>query len=312
MNKKRDSKSIIIIAVGVVIYLACSVLQAVLSRQAVATGGNNPMSGVLSQIQVVDSVLIVMLAQRNGFIAASLINGLNILITLIMQVILQGNKGALPGILVNLISVGLCMLIFFYTDKTEKMNKELQESYQEAIEKNRIIEQQSESMKFLAYFDKLTQLPNREMFMEQLERHIKENGDCVMIYVDMDDFRRINDNFGHAVGDDLLKRYAEKILRYCGDKAFAAKIGGDEFGIILGSGMTNEAIYQYAAGISAIFSEPVNIGGNVYTVAASYGAANFPENAMTADDLFRCAETAMFNAKESGKNQLCFYTKKAS
>ena len=88
----------------------------------------------------------------------------------------------------------------------------------------------------------------------------------------------------------------------------AAAFGGDEFGIILGSGMTNEAIFQYAAGISSIFSEPIAMGDNVYTVAASYGAASFPENAMTAEDLFRCAETAMFNAKESGKNQLCFFT----
>ena len=110
------------------------------------------------------------------------------------------------------------------------------------------------------------------------------------------------------MGDELLKQYAEKIQKYCGDNGFAAKIGGDEFGIILGSGMTNEAIFQYAAGISSIFSEPIAMGDNVYTVAASYGAASFPENAMTAEDLFRCAETAMFNAKESGKKQLCLFT----
>ena len=314
MEKKKDNKQIIIIVLGVIIYFICSMLQSKLARPTnvgggAPTAGNNPMAGVISQVQVVVTVVLVLFAKKNGYITAVVLNGINALFTLIVQMILNHSTKAMPGFLVTLISIGIASVIYFYTSKTEKMNEELQVSYQEAIEKNRIIEEQTESMRFLAYYDRLTSMPNRANFMDKLEKQIKESGDCVMIYVDMDDFRRINDNYGHAVGDDLLKQYSDKIKNYCGDNAFAAKIGGDEFGIILGSGMTNEAIFQFASGISAIFSEPISMGGNVYTVAASYGAASFPENAMTADDLFRCAETAMFNAKESGKNQLCFYTK---
>jgi diguanylate cyclase (GGDEF)-like protein len=266
------------------------------------------MAGVISQIQVVVTVMLVLFAQKKGYITAMILNGVNTFFTLIFQMIMVHSAKAIPGLIVTLISMGIATVIYFYTSKTEKMNEELEKSYHEAIEKNRIIEQQGEAMKYLAYNDKLTGMPNRESFMTNLEKQIKESGDCVMIYIDLDDFRRINDSFGHVIGDELLKQYADKIQNYCGDKAYAAKIGGDEFGIILGSGMTNEAIFKYAAGISGIFSEPINIGGNIYTVAASYGAASFPENAMTADDLFRNAETAMFNAKESGKNQLCFFT----
>lgn len=303
MDKKEQKGNIVVVVICVVLYMAAFIIQ---------TRGISGLSPILAQAQVVISIIMTMFGKKKGMITGVTLNAITTLMAFLraLRSMKTGDFSVsdLAGAAVAFITIGIVLLIYFYVSRSDKMTAELQESYQEAIEKNRIIEEQDESLKYMAYYDKLTGMPNRENFMEQLEKHIKDTGDCVMIYVDMDDFRRINDNYGHAIGDDLLKRYSEKIKNYCGDNAFAAKIGGDEFGIILGSGMTNEAIYQYAAGISGIFSEPINIGGNVYTVAASYGAASFPENAMTADDLFRCAETAMFNAKESGKNQLCFYT----
>ncbi len=303
MDKKEQKGNIVVVVICVVLYMAAFIIQ---------TRGISGLSPILAQAQVVISIIMTMFGKKKGMITGVTLNAITTLMAF-LRALRSAKTGDfsvsdLAGAAVAFITIGIVLLIYFYVSRSDKMTAELQESYQEAIEKNRIIEEQDESLKYMAYYDKLTGMPNRENFMEQLEKHIKDTGDCVMIYVDMDDFRRINDNYGHAIGDDLLKRYSEKIKNYCGDNAFAAKIGGDEFGIILGSGMTNEAIYQYAAGISGIFSEPINIGGNVYTVAASYGVASFPENAMTADDLFRCAETAMFNAKESGKNQLCFYT----
>ena len=303
MDKKEQKGNIVVVVICAFLYIAAFIIQ---SR------GISGLSPILAQAQVVISIIMTMFGKKKGMITGVTLNAITTLMAILraLRSVKTGEFSVsdLAGAAVAFITIGIVLLIYFYVSRTDKMTAELQESYQEAIEKNRIIEEQDESLKYMAYYDKLTGMPNRENFMEQLEKHIKNTGDCVMIYVDMDDFRRINDNYGHAIGDDLLKRYSEKIKNYCGDNAFASKIGGDEFGIILGSGMTNEAIYQYAAGISGIFSEPINIGGNVYTVAASYGAASFPENAMTADDLFRCAETAMFNAKESGKNQLCFYT----
>lgn len=272
---------------------------------------SHDITSIISQIELVISIAMVLFGRLHGVKASCLLNGVTALYMLFAKVIAEGDTRALSRAIVSLISIGIVLLIYFYISKTEQMNSELTESYQQAIENNRIIEEQGETLKYLAYYDRLTQLPNRHLFLENLEEQIKKNGDCVVIYVDLDDFRRINDGYGHTTGDELLKRYAQKIETYCGDDIFAAKVGGDEFGIILGSGRTEEAIYQFATGLCAVLSEPVNIGGDVYTVAASCGAASFPENAMTAEDLFRCAETAMYNAKASGKNQLCFYTKHA-
>ncbi|MBQ8966628.1 sensor domain-containing diguanylate cyclase [Ruminococcus sp.] len=303
-KKKQDNGNIVVVVICAVLYIAAFIVQ---------TRGISGLSPILAQAQVVISIIMTMFGKKKGMITGVALNAITTLMALLRA--LRSVKtdefsvSDLAGAAVAFISIGIVLLIYFYVNKSDRMTAELQESYQEAIEKNRIIEQQGKSVQFLAYYDQLTGMPNRQSFMDELEKQIKEKGDCVAIYVDMDDFRRINDNYGHAIGDELLKRYADKIKDYCSDNSFAAKIGGDEFGIILTGSKTQEAIFQYAAGISKIFSEPIEIGGNIYTVAASYGAASFPENAMTADDLFRCAESAMFIAKESGKNQLCFYTR---
>lgn len=286
--------------IGILLFIGCFILQ----RQAPRS-----LSGIIAQAELVITIVMLLFGKKRGLIAGAALHGASAAVTLVYAVSSKGSKASPADVFVSLIAIGILLLIYFYLNRTDKMDAELLESQLEAIEKNRIIEEQDERVKFLSYYDSLTRMPNRQMFMERLEQQIKENGDCVVIYIDMDDFRRINDKFGHEVGDELLKRYADRIGRYCGENAFAARIGGDEFGIVLGSGMTNEAVYQYAAGMSNIFSEPVNLGGNLYTVTVSYGAASFPENAMTAADLFRCAEAAMFNAKASGNNQLCFYTK---
>lgn len=282
------------------LYAACFVLQLFVPQSA---------GGAIIQAEIAITIVMLLFGKRKGLIAGAALHGASAVTAFVNAVRPEGDIWSLTDAFASLTAIGILLLIYFYLKGTDKMDEELRESYQDAIEKNRIIEEQDEKVRFLSYHDSLTGMPNRQMFMERLEQQIKEKGDCVVIYIDVDGFRRINDKFGHEVGDELLKKYAEKIERYCGKNAFAAKIGGDEFGVILESGMTSEAVYRYAEGISSVFGEPVNLGGNFYTVTASYGAASFPENAMTAADLFRCAETAMFNAKASGNNQLCFYTK---
>ena len=302
MENKGNKSKIAVTLAGTLAFSICLFVQSKVSHE---------ITGIISQIELVISIAMVLFGRKYGVATGCLLNGATALYILFAKVIADGDTAASARAFVSMIAIGIVLLINFYISKNERMNNELTESYQQAIENNRIIEEQGETLKYLAYYDRLTQLPNRHLFLENLEDQIKKNGDCVVIYVDLDDFRRINDGYGHTTGDELLKRYAQKIETYCGEDIFAAKVGGDEFGIILGSGRTEEAIYQFATGLCKVLSEPVNIGGDVYTVAASCGAATFPEHAMTAEDLFRCAEKAMYNAKASGKNQVCFYTKHA-
>ena len=338
--KKKKDNSLIIIAIGVVLYIALFVLNGRMSgggpgrstaggppettvSQSADEGGeaqsgppagttrssSNGANGVIGQIMVVISVGLVLLAKKKGFITAAVLNGFNSLFVLFTQYIGNGNKGALPGVVVSALSIVICFIIYFYVSRTEKMNAELTESYQQAIEQAHMIEEKDESLKFLAYYDRLTEMPNRQSFIDELDERIGKNSSCTVIYCDIDDFKQINDNFGHNIGDELLIQYSDKLKEYCGDDIFAAKIGGDEYGFILGAGYNAEDVINVVNGIAGIFSTQVNIRGDVFAITASYGAATFPNDSRSSEDLFRCAETAMFTAKAQGKRQLCFYSR---
>ena len=314
MEKKKDNKQIIIIVLGVIIYFICSMLQSKLARPTnvgggAPTAGNNPMAGVISQVQVVVTVVLVLFAKKNGYITAVVLNGINALFTLIVQMILNHSTKAMPGFLVTLISIGIASVIYFYTSKTEKMNEELQVSYQEAIEKNRIIEEQTESMRFLAYYDRLTSMTNRANFMDKLEKQIKESGDCVMIYVDMDDFRRINDNYGHEAGDKVLAEFASLLKELFGETSIISRYGGDEFLVFI-----SEA---YKPKIEFLMSElrrrvheikPITQKENdTFVVSCSCGGALCPDDAKDFEMLKKCADAALYEVKEMGRDGYRWY-----
>lgn len=271
--------------------------------------GNPSIQGIIAQVQVLLSIVMVLTNKKRGLITAIALNFGNALWLFIFSFLKSGGKTVPPGIIISLVTCAIAFILYAFLAKNEKMHKELAESYQEAIETNRIIQEKDEVLQYLAYYDRLTQMPNRQMFMENLEENIASGSECHVIYVDLDDFRSINDNYGHTTGDELLVAYSKKIESLCGDDAFAAKIGGDEFGIILGSGLTADDVYVFVTRMSEIFDAPIDIRGEVFTTTASFGAASFPQDARSAEDLFRCAETAMFTAKTGGKNQLCFFRK---
>lgn len=340
--KKKKKMDILVIVIGIILYAAGFFLSMYMSAtfgrasgqalgaakeavgQLAAAGGNpqaandaidrmasvgssNAYNGVIAQVQVLVSVVMVLLARKKGFITGAVLNGVSGAHTLLLQVIARHNMNALPGAVISFITIVIIFILFYHVDKNDKATEELNESYQKAIEQARLLQDKDESLRFLAYYDKLTSMPNRELFMENINDRISESRMTTLVYIDIDNFRYINDTFGHNLGDDLLVRYAEKITNLCGDEIFVAKIGGDEYGIILDEKYSSDEVMAFVGELARIFSEPINIRGDVFSVTASFGAATFPNDTRSAEDLFRCAETAMFSAKANGKNQLCFY-----
>lgn len=289
--------------------LVCAVLYTV----CLFAQGKAPLAarGIVAQAQVVISVVMVLFCRKRGLLTAAVLGLGQTAFLLIARVAIKADMSALTGAVVTITTISMMWLIYGYVSGNEKMNRELTESYQQAIDKNRIIEEQGESLKFMAYYDSLTKMPNRQLFLEKLEEHIKKDGDCTVIYADLDDFRKINEKYGHDVGDELLVHYADEISKICKDEVYAARIGGDEFGLMLRSVRPDEVVFAFVDKIRAAINAPVELRGKVFTVASSFGAASFPMHAVTADELFRCAETAMFTSKSLGKNQLCFYVRKA-
>ncbi|MCD5361789.1 EAL domain-containing protein [Chromobacterium aquaticum] len=166
------------------------------------------------------------------------------------------------------------------------------------------------NIEFLAKHDSLTQLPNRVQLNERLHlslaRHQRLQRRLYLLLVDLDDFRFINDNLGHEVGDQLLRIVAER-LRACmrgGDPLF--RIGGDEF-VVLAEEADDATAAGLAERVLETLSAPYQEGDHRYFLSASIGISSYPADADSPEGLMRYADMAMYRAKYGGKNGFCFF-----
>ncbi|MCP3799188.1 GGDEF domain-containing protein [Allokutzneria sp. A3M-2-11 16] len=162
------------------------------------------------------------------------------------------------------------------------------------------------SLRHQAFHDPLTGLANRAAFREQLERSLAHPGtQPVVLFVDLDDFKRVNDHHGHAAGDQVLCGVAERLREVVRAPDLAARLGGDEFGVLLVE--PGEQRHEIAAKLLAELSKPYSVNGVEHTVRASIGLAGAAD-ARHADELLRLADDAMYLAKNRGKGTLAVYT----
>ena len=157
-----------------------------------------------------------------------------------------------------------------------------------------------------AQFDSLTGIPNRYRFNEILERTImaaQTSGDDVsVIYLDLDNLKYVNDSLGHIEGDALLKRTAERIVSEVRDSDRVARLGGDEFAVVCTGVQTGSALSGIMQRITSSISAPLMLGNREIVVTASAGAATYPRDAQTPEELLRKADLAMYAAKRESKN----------
>jgi len=177
----------------------------------------------------------------------------------------------------------------------------------------------------LAYYDELTDLPNRELFIQSLEQTIavakKDAQKFALLFVDLDRFKRINDTLGHTIGDELLKDVASRLSKCTrstdsvthldsgvGEFIDLARLGGDEFVIKL-YGIDNEqSVAAVASRIVSALTPPFTCGGHQFVVTPSIGIAVYPEDGDTGETLLMNADSAMYAAKNVGRNNFKFYS----
>ena len=163
-----------------------------------------------------------------------------------------------------------------------------------------------------AHYDSLTGLPNRLLAMDRLGQVLelarRERRSVAVTYVDLDHFKRVNDSFGHMVGDALLKQAAERLRRLLRGGDTVARLGGDEFLIILPEIDSVEAAEAVVSKIHIMFEEPFMIDHLEIYSAVSIGIAMFPADGETVEQLLKAADTALYRAKDSGRKTHCFYS----
>jgi diguanylate cyclase (GGDEF)-like protein/PAS domain S-box-containing protein len=173
-----------------------------------------------------------------------------------------------------------------------------------------------ERIKFLAYHDSLTSLPNRLNFEERLNTILKAaeaNAHKVnILFIDLDRFKVINDTLGHDVGDVLLKKVAQKIREVIRDEDMLYRIGGDEFVVVLEDVKTKNEVIKRATKILETLEQQIIAVGNKLNTTASIGIASYPDNAKDMVTLVKYADSAMYRAKDLGKNRYHFFTDELS
>lgn len=167
-------------------------------------------------------------------------------------------------------------------------------------------------IRHLAHHDPLTGLPNRNLYTERLERAIqraRRSGNPLgLMFVDLDKFKPINDEFGHEAGDFVLKTVAERLAHIMRESDTVARIGGDEFVVVLENLDHWESAAIVAKKIIAAFAAPIKLttGEHVH-VGGSIGISLYPDDGQTQDELTRAADAAMYAVKEAGRNDYKFY-----
>jgi diguanylate cyclase (GGDEF)-like protein/PAS domain S-box-containing protein len=167
-------------------------------------------------------------------------------------------------------------------------------------------------LKHLAYNDQLTALPNRAWFVERLRDELvlarSAKMRAAVMFLDLDRFKDINDSLGHALGDRMLRVIGDRLTAVVGSEGLVARMGGDEFIVLIGNDPPTALLDALARRIVAAIDEPLVIDGYEQFVTTSIGIAVFPSDGDDADALIKHADVAMYRAKERGRNTHEFFT----
>ncbi|TPQ28657.1 EAL domain-containing protein [Methylomonas koyamae] len=163
-----------------------------------------------------------------------------------------------------------------------------------------------------ANFDPLTSLPNRNMFLDRLDREIKKalrhSQKVALMFLDLDRFKDVNDSLGHFMGDVLLKEAAHRLSESVRDSDSIARLGGDEFTIILGELEHTESVDRIADSILQRLAQPFSLGNEIAYISASIGIAVFPDDGNDSEALLKNADQAMYAAKNQGRDRYQYFT----
>ncbi len=191
-------------------------------------------------------------------------------------------------------------MIGYFQDITERKKAE-----QKLLEQKNILAYQ-------AHHDALTALPNRVLFNDRLEQSIEKakrnKTSLALLFIDLDRFKQINDSLGHEIGDSVLKMVTQRLKDTIRKEDTLARLGGDEFTLIMEELAIAQDASLLAQKILDTLAQPVHISGRMLYVSSSIGISLHPQDAMTAHNLLKYADTAMYRAKDEGRNNYQFYS----
>jgi diguanylate cyclase (GGDEF)-like protein len=216
-------------------------------------------------------------------------------------------KEPLPKWVYNVILLGLILItiIGFIAIYILRINRKLNISLEQ-------IKEQSKKIEYQATHDTLTGLPELRLLHERWDKAVaradREASSAAILFIDLDDFKLVNDTFGHPAGDYILKVVSNKLKKSIRSVDTAARLGGDEFVVILDCIKSSEDAPLIANKLIDAISQPVHFNSHVIQIGISIGIAIYPDHSSKSDDIIRLADSAMYKAKVSGKNKFKIYS----
>jgi diguanylate cyclase (GGDEF)-like protein len=174
------------------------------------------------------------------------------------------------------------------------------------------VEDRTRALHHLAHHDPLTELPNRRHLAARLAAALTAAAHggtrIALLFVDLDNFKSVNDTLGHRFGDRVLQMVGLRLQEALGGQAFIARLGGDEFTVLIEDALSADHVCEQAAKVIEALQRPLAVDGRQLSTSASVGATIYPDHARDADALLRTADVALFHAKDLGRNRYALYT----
>jgi diguanylate cyclase (GGDEF)-like protein len=257
------------------------------------------INGVITQVQIMSMIgFITLNAMKKRFLVAYLLN-VSFFVLSLYTVTFLHVYGAVPGLAISLSLLLIILLLQKYNARQVSTFKDL--------------EQKTEQLQQMVYFDILTGLPNRKMIIDRINFLIHKTGETstsfAIVFVDLDNFKKTNDVYGHSVGDRFLIEISSFMRSCINEHDMLGRLGGDEFVLIVQRKLKSGELYQYVDNLRNCLSGAISLSDFEIFPSASFGISTYPEDGHDAEELLKFADTAMYSAKEAGKNNVQFFNK---
>lgn len=322
------------VAFRIILYLILHISLTMLSGAVTHVdelSGLRDFRGLITIMQLLLSVLIVLSLYMKGFIAACVATVINLVATMV-AIIKNADNFATNGLVTTFIGLIIVALIVAYnrrivievdrvsakTLELEKVNADLKHREEETKRQNTLLSEYNRAMKEnterlyqMNHYDNLTGLPNRTKLIDRMDLLISllsnKNMPFALIICDLDKFSEINVSNGQKLGDVLLQNVARRLKDTIDTEDMIGRWGEDEFAIIVQRQFDDEDMLNYVEKLRNSFGQPFMLENQELAVTASFGVSFFPQDATTSAELLKCAETAMYKAKEYGRNVVQFF-----
>lgn len=291
------------------------------------------IKGVVSELQVLIAVYLTIREGKKGFYTA--LGLATIALAESVLLLIQIENLSLFAIILNTVFIWIiCSLIYYFSTNLRKRTVELEQQnielcalYEEfAATEEELKEQNSKLLQFndilqenekhinqLAYYDILTELPNRTMVLNRIEFLLdlseQKNTAFSIAMFDLDDFKVINDTMGHDFGDSLMKAITSEVSGHIHKEDMFGRFGGDEFIVVISENLESRELLGYIEELRKVTDSSHTIDGVEARISASFGVARYPLNGRTSSELLRYSDIAMHHAKNDGKNGIRMFDK---